>query len=356
MTQIQEQYVPKNNWTSIINNVRYIASDPCGTQPWVMIVLAIPPALNAAAEIMSFGFSDLVIGYTHPNKQFKWTKGERPHGNLRAPGRLRKGRKFGEEDEERARPNEERRPGEYRRFRMAEERQRLSRDGIRRRVRGFEMPEIGNEIGRHAPGARLIKGLPLNRKAWWFWLPVDLAERALWWLLIADVAKDFTYEWASDIHKYACSDKVPRNTEGWYSMQWSGLDADYAYEVNPGPSKADRVAIKNITSANGRRVQYDALGYGHIWWSVNVNQNISHTYTEPQRVQLALEAHIWNRGWVQVDNYDQMIQPGGACSINLSCDEQNCDAVRTTSQLPSFPNCEGDVYGFQLCNWTAWGY
>lgn len=168
---------PVNSYRATPQNIRQLIQNPCGATPYVYIETALPIIGSAVLELLTFGLSDIAIGYAHPKPS-------------RGLSRHHKGDK------------RERGPG---------------RDGRRRPRRSGGLPEMGNEIGKRLPGSRQIRGIPLNQKAWWFWLPVDLIERSLYWWMIADITKDSIYEWASDIHHKACPSPWVHG-EGWYSV------------------------------------------------------------------------------------------------------------------------------------------
>lgn len=327
-----DDYIPKNDWRSIPQNIRYIASDPCGTDPWIMVALALPAVSEAVLTLVSFGLSDIAIGYTHPAKRYGLIK------RTRARDRFGRG--------EPAREPREQRP-------LKEER-KPSRDGELRRIRGEGMPEVGNEIGKLLPGSRLIRGLQMNKKAWWFWLPVDLIEHGLYWWMIADIAKDATYHWASDIHKSECNDHQPRDNEFTAAMMWSGLSPDFAMECPPHRSLCDRWYTKNMHIESYPSNDFTFGKYGTAYFGCDLFWNLWRGYTTPHRVHYRLQADIWHKGWVTVQEYDEMIEPGGAVSINFAYQAWNCRAFRTQLMGGQLANAEGDVSGYLMIDCSSW--
>lgn len=74
----------------------------------------------------------------------------------------------------------------------------------------WEIPEIGEEIGKRIPGARFFKA-----NKWWgktrvLWVLDGVIQRALYVWLVVDLVSEFLYNWTSGILKHpACTG------EGW---------------------------------------------------------------------------------------------------------------------------------------------
>lgn len=114
--------------------------------PWYIYIETMgPAALEAFITLLTFGWDDVARGY--------W----RPKGLGRRWGK-RKGRRKGA-------------------------------------IRGF--PEIGEEIGKRLPGADQVKNRRWGAGGKFIWRIDTLAQRALFWWLVADVTLDFFYEWTS---------------------------------------------------------------------------------------------------------------------------------------------------------------
>jgi len=70
----------------------------------------------------------------------------------------------------------------------------------------IRIPETGNMIGKKLPGARFIQGKQTGKAFQRFWKIDGIAQRGLWYWLIADVSADFTVNWTSAImNSSACS-------------------------------------------------------------------------------------------------------------------------------------------------------
>jgi len=118
--------------------------------PWYIFIDTMgPAALEAFITLASFGWDDVARGY--------W----RPKGLGRRWGK-RKGRRKG-----------------YR--------------------RGF--PEIGEEIGKRLPGADRVKNRRWGALGKFIWRIDILAQRALFYWLVADVTIDFFYNWTSLLYE-----------------------------------------------------------------------------------------------------------------------------------------------------------
>src|SRR5690625_2438711 len=139
-----------NEWKSVPQHIRFIGNNPCGAPLYMYVETALPVIGEAIVELLSFGLSDVAIGYFHPKARRGWSRHHK-----------------GERDE-----------------------RRRGRDGEKRVRRGEKFPEIGNEIGKRLPGSETVRGLKVNERAWFFWLPVDMLERGLYWFMIADLTAD----------------------------------------------------------------------------------------------------------------------------------------------------------------------
>lgn len=72
----------------------------------------------------------------------------------------------------------------------------------------FELPELGEEIGKRIPGARFIKANKFWAKTRFLWIIDSAIQRVFYYWLIADVLGDFLYNWTSGILRH------PRCQEG----------------------------------------------------------------------------------------------------------------------------------------------
>jgi hypothetical protein len=77
----------------------------------------------------------------------------------------------------------------------------------------FEIPEIGEEIGKRLPGARLLKGRKVGSLSKWFWRIDGIAQRFLWYWLVVDLTIDFFYIWSTGIMKH---ERCWRSDAGWF--------------------------------------------------------------------------------------------------------------------------------------------
>ena len=124
--------------------------DPCQA-PWsVYFELALAPAGHVVIELLSFGLDDIIRGYFRPK-------------------------------------------GLYRRGRTG----RLAR--ALGKYAGI--PEIGEMIGAHLPGAETIKGRMVSNGVRFMWIVDGVLQRVLFWWMVVDLLTDFLYAWTSAINK-----------------------------------------------------------------------------------------------------------------------------------------------------------
>jgi len=63
----------------------------------------------------------------------------------------------------------------------------------------FKIPEFGEEIGSHLPGAKVVKARKVTNTEALLWETDALAQRGLYYWMIADIVGDFTVNWTSAI-------------------------------------------------------------------------------------------------------------------------------------------------------------
>jgi len=97
-----------------------------------------------------------------------------------------------------------------------------------RRKRGFEIPEIGELIGTHLPGAKIIRGRNVGKFQRWLWTIDAVAQRALWYWMVIDLTSEFFYAWASGIMTsrdcYMGADWGALGTHGFFGVSAGGKD------------------------------------------------------------------------------------------------------------------------------------
>jgi hypothetical protein len=68
------------------------------------------------------------------------------------------------------------------------------------------IPELGNLIGKNLPGAAMFRGRTVGKLERTLWQVDGIAQRGLWYWLIADITADFIVHWTSAImNSEACS-------------------------------------------------------------------------------------------------------------------------------------------------------
>jgi hypothetical protein len=123
---------------------------PCEAPWYIYIETLWPAALEAFITLLTFGWDDVARGYF------------RPRGlNMR---RTKKGK------------------GKW-----------------RRAIPRF--PELGEELGKRLPGAEEVKGEKWSALGKTLWRIDTVAQRALFWWLVADVTVDFAYNWTSLLYE-----------------------------------------------------------------------------------------------------------------------------------------------------------
>lgn len=156
---------------SWINKVNYVIDfwmDPCHAPFLVYLELAAAPAGDALLTWFSFGLDDVVRGYLRPSRALG--SGIRTRRGKDKVKKTRWGRTVGGiGDVWRATPG-------------------LGND-------------VGGWIGGNLPGANELKGRRIHDLTKFLWLLDDVAQRALFWLMVADVAVDFAYEWATALNE-----------------------------------------------------------------------------------------------------------------------------------------------------------
>lgn len=171
-----------------VNQVQSIIKffeDPCQA-PWtVYFELALEPAGHVVIELLSFGLDDVIRGYFRPK-------------------------------------------GIYRR----------GRTGILARKFGkwAGIPEIGEMIGSHLPGAETMRGRTVSQGVRFLWIVDGVLQRIMFWWMIADLLTDFLYEWTSAINKTEycqsrCTGSVlcPVLPNSIVPGQWITIHADLAH-------------------------------------------------------------------------------------------------------------------------------
>jgi len=151
----------------LYDKVNYIIDfwvDPCHAPVIVYIQLLRDPLAHALLAWFSFGLSDVIRGYIRPSKALGGTSFNR-RGKEKKP--KTKFRKFA---------------GQV--------------GGVAKTVPGIG-DDVGNWIGKNLPGAQEVKGRFIGQGERLLWMIDDLGQRALLALLIADIATDFLYEWAT---------------------------------------------------------------------------------------------------------------------------------------------------------------
>lgn len=216
---------PVNTYRSTPQNIKFLITNPCAANPYVYFETLGPVLGKAVIELLTFGLSDVLIGYARPKI---------PRSRLRF-GRTIRRRLFG-------------------------------RDGRKRPIRpGFELPETGNEIGKRLPFAERVQSLTDNKIGHLLWLPVDILERGLYWWMIADITKDSIYEWASDIYKDTCPQ--PKFLPAWatYDAFQTAMFFHGFPTWNPGEAGLSSKSEQHGMTRSGYRFNFFGNKTGYIY-------------------------------------------------------------------------------------------
>ncbi|MDT7949426.1 MAG: hypothetical protein RQ897_13895 [Thermoflexus sp.] len=107
----------------------------------------------------------------------------------------------------------------------------------------WEIPELGEEIGKRIPGAKLIKPSKIWGKTRFLWVIDGLIQRVLYYFLIIDIVTEFLYNWSSAVlralsecgaayyARYGCYGDS--GTEGWHQLLLGGFQTEVVHQ--PGP-------------------------------------------------------------------------------------------------------------------------
>jgi len=89
-----------------------------------------------------------------------------------------------------------------------------------------EPPEIGNEIGKALPGSEFFQARKVTGIERWVWTIDGVAQRFLWWWLVADVTEQFVVNWTTAIMESEACRKDEIGGVSAYSpeMRAAGVD------------------------------------------------------------------------------------------------------------------------------------
>jgi hypothetical protein len=138
---------PDSMWQRWNTIIRFFEFD-CGGDWWLYLELAGPPLGELLLAIIGFDWDDVARGFLRPE-------------------------------------------GLRNRFRF--------RRGNPKKKSRLEIPELGELIGEHLPGAELIKARPLTTAERWLWIVDGFFQRMFYYWLIIDATTDFLYHWGTSI-------------------------------------------------------------------------------------------------------------------------------------------------------------
>jgi len=135
---------------SKINTVIQLLEVDCGSKWFVYAQTALPAVGELVLALIDFDWDDVARGFVRPY-------GIRTRAGLRLPSRAK--------------------------------------------IRIPEFPEVGEEIGKRIPGARIIKSRAVHKLEKWFWAVDGVLQKALFWWMILDLSTNFFYNWALGIFR-----------------------------------------------------------------------------------------------------------------------------------------------------------
>lgn len=102
----------------------------------------------------------------------------------------------------------------------------------------FEIPEIGELIGKNLPGAKIIKSRPVAFAEKLFWTLDGLAQTGLFWWMILDITATFFYNWALGVFRSEECYESPVGYQRWACQDALGLMSDRFEELKCLPMGA----------------------------------------------------------------------------------------------------------------------
>lgn len=217
----------------------------CRGHWWLYVQTALPALGEVVLALLDFGFDDVLRGFFRPY-------GPRSRLSFR-PSR----RAVQELEEEVAEEVVEHVP-----------RARPQRGA--KILKKFEIPEIGELIGEHIPGAKLVKARAVTSAERFLWTLDGFAQKALYYWMIFDLIFDFYYNWMIGIIK---SPECAHGALGGYIEKST-------YSVATGPGGWQTVGHNGLTRYYFDRWGYDvgslADGFGNPEHPVHVVALVEH--------------------------------------------------------------------------------
>lgn len=167
-----------------VQSITKFMQDPCAA-PWtVYFELALKPAGHVVIELLMFGMDDVVRGFFRPKGIWRKSRNSRILGKF---------------------------------------------------AKWLGIPEIGELIGSHLPGATTIKSRKVSNGIKNLWIIDGVLQRVMFWWMVVDLVTDFLYEWTSAIAKTEFCQRGPltgsfscpvRTGDGFTSLGWSTISID----------------------------------------------------------------------------------------------------------------------------------
>jgi len=113
----------------------------------------------------------------------------------------------------------------------------------------WDVPELGEEIGKRIPLAKIIKSSKVWQKTRFLWIVDGVIQRALYFYLLIDLLTDFLYNWSSAILRMTPSCGAAyyarggvygdSGVEGWHQLVIGGFQS----EIVETPSSGANIEI-----------------------------------------------------------------------------------------------------------------
>lgn len=192
----------------------------------------------------------------------------------------------------------------------------------RTKGRGIGIPELGEEIGKRIPGTDALRSRSVGTLERAAWLIDGAVQRALFWLMVADLVTDFAYDWVTGIQQAGyCKDSSKNRvlTEG---MGW-------AFRGQLPGDKAITTGIPSIRWSDG----WEPWGQTPDYWSITRRnfrvkpgrlvltlQMVPGQQALPPLVPFKLYVHTTtpdSRGWWHTEYMYLLASTGYAYTISL---------------------------------------
>lgn len=197
----------------------------------------------------------------------------------------------------------------------------------------YGIPELGEEIGKRIPGAEQLKSRRVGSLERSLWLIDGAIQRALYWLMIADLVTDFAYGWVSAIRErgYCRQATVPRIAQQGrvfranYPLEWFLVQA-----ATPLWSQTWAMAVEQDTAVDYVRTSGSPAPTLLII-AITIDAPASQYYG-PSVVQVTVAAYT-GTGLVHLSTHPMSITPGEKRQHTIRLDLPPCTLIRLSPPI-----------------------